>query len=91
MSKKPLFNIKINGHDKKLSDRISKISITEKRDGQADRVTVVISNHDQTIPIPKNGEKMELSLGYEGDILVDKRGLLLLIKFPIRLRLMSFP
>lgn len=62
---------KIAGGDGQRS-RLIKLSLTDKRGGDADELTLELSDHDGALEIPPKGAKVSLWLGYQHSGLVDR-------------------
>lgn len=63
---KPGFQVTLDGRD--LTDRIAprliSLTITEKRGGEADQLDLVFHDADGTMDIPKEGARLQVSLGW---------------------------
>lgn len=48
----------------KFSPRLVSLTLTEKRDGEADRLDIVLDDHDGLLEIPQPGQVLSLQLGW---------------------------
>lgn len=88
MTRRAIFACTVDGVDvaDRLRPRLSSLTLTEKRAGEADELTLVLSDHDGRLAIPPKGARIRLSLGWrdlaagaerlvdKGAFVVDERG-----------------
>lgn len=67
---KPAYEILVDEKaiDERIKSRIRSISITDEVGETADQLTLEIEDRDEDIELPRTGVKIEVSVGYKGDI-----------------------
>jgi phage protein D len=62
----PGFKVELNGTDltERIAPRLVSLTITEKRGGEADQLDLVFHDSDGAMEIPKEGAKLQVSLGW---------------------------
>lgn len=62
----PDFRILLDGQDltARMKPRLIDLSLTEKRGGEADELTIGLSDHDGALAIPKTGAMLSVQLGW---------------------------
>jgi hypothetical protein len=56
----------------KIDGRLSSLTLTDNRGFEADQLDVVLSDHDGRLDIPPRGAELTLSIGWDGEGLVEK-------------------
>lgn len=62
----PDWRITMDGKDltSRMKPRLSDLSLTEKRGGEADELSITLSDHDGVLAIPQPGAKLSLQMGW---------------------------
>lgn len=70
----PAFTVTLDGKDltSKVEPRLISLTITECRGGEADTLDLVLDDSDGLLAIPPRGAVLAVSIGWEGEALVDK-------------------
>ncbi|MGF7190647.1 phage protein D [Robbsia andropogonis] len=68
------YRITFDGRDLSpiISPRLVSLSLTESRADEADTLDLVLDDSDNALAIPKRGVTIRLSLGWRGEVLMDK-------------------
>lgn len=70
----PAYRIKWEGQDitEKVNPRLIDLAIEECRGDQVDQLDITMSDHDGRLAMPSKGALLSVSIGWEGEALVDK-------------------
>lgn len=73
-ARKAAFSITLDGKDltSKIEPRLQSLSISESRQDEADTLDITLDDHDGRMAIPNRGAVLQVSIGWEGEDLVDK-------------------
>ncbi|QKV52376.1 contractile injection system protein, VgrG/Pvc8 family [Comamonas antarctica] len=63
---RPIWQINVKGQDisARLNPRLVSLTITDNRDGEADEVEIVISDHDGAVELPETGDPLTVAIGW---------------------------
>lgn len=64
---RPIWRVTVKGQDisGRISPRLVSLTITDNRDGEADEVELVISDHDGAVDLPETGDTLTVAIGWE--------------------------
>lgn len=70
----PTYRLRLDGQDitPTINPRLISLSLEEARGDTADQLDLVLSDHDGKLALPRKGVKLDLSIGFAGQDLVDK-------------------
>lgn len=70
----PTYRLRLDGQDiaPAINPRLISLSLEEARGDTADQLDLVLSDHDGALALPRKGVKLDLSIGFAGQTLVDK-------------------
>lgn len=70
----PTYQVNLNGQDitPKLNPRLLQLTLSECRSDEADMLDILLDDHDGKLEIPPKGVTLQLSLGYQGESLINK-------------------
>jgi phage protein D len=70
----PAFTVTLDGKDltSAIEPRLVSLTINETRGGEADTLDIVLDDADGRLAIPKRGAVLAISIGWDGEALVDK-------------------
>lgn len=63
----PIWRVTVKGQDvsDRFAPRLVSLNITDNRDGEADEVEIVISDHDGAVELPDTGDTMTVAIGWQ--------------------------
>lgn len=63
----PIWRVTVKGQDvsDRFAPRLVSLNITDNRDGEADEVEIVISDHDGAVELPETGDPMTVAIGWQ--------------------------
>ncbi|MGJ8514666.1 hypothetical protein R84981_001137 [Carnimonas sp. R-84981] len=66
----PSYRLTLAGVDitPRFNGRLSSLSLTDSRDGTSDQLDITLVNHDGRTPIPENGKKLSIAIGWNNDL-----------------------
>jgi len=70
----PDFHLVVDGRDitTAVDSRLESLTLTDNRGMDADELELVLSDHDNSLHIPRKGAKIQVSIGWKGQPLVNK-------------------
>jgi phage protein D len=66
---RPVWRVTVKGQDisGRIAPRLVSLNITDNRDGEADEVEIVISDHDGAVELPDTGDTLTVAIGWQFD------------------------
>ncbi len=66
---RPVWRVTVKGQDisGRIAPRLVSLSISDNRDGEADEVEIVISDHDGAVELPDTGDTLTVAIGWQFD------------------------
>lgn len=63
---RPIWRVTVKGQDisSRIQPRLVSLTITDNRDGEADEVEIVISDHDGAVELPETGDTLTVAIGW---------------------------